>query len=175
MKILPKNSGFKVPNNYFEKLPERVNDKINQNTFIPKNQGFTVPNDYFKSVYENVVTKISAAEEVKIVKLNLSKRKYYLAIAVVAVLLFFASIISNLTTSTTLSFQDIANSEIENYFNKTDFNFSTYDLAQMLPIEDMEIEVTDIIDTKINEEQIINYLESSTGIDIQELYKEDYE
>jgi len=171
MKKLYKNNGFKIPDSYFDKLSEKIYSNIVSDTAIPKNDGFNVPDNYFDTVHTNVQKRIHNLEP-KVIKLASYRKKYYLVSAVAAAIVLFITILFNNYT-TTVSFQDLASTEIDSYFNDMDLDLSTYDLAQMLPID--EFEITDVIDTKINEEQIINYLESNNGIDIQELYLENYE
>lgn len=171
MKSLPKNSGFKAPESYFDKLSEKIYSNAANDNAIPKNEGFKVPDNYFDSVHTNVQKRITNLEP-KVIKLGSYRKKYYAISAVAAAIILFVTLLLN-DKSTSLSFQDLASTEIESYFNAMDLDLSTYDLAQILPID--EFEITDVIDTKINEEQIMDYLESNNGIDIQELYLENYE
>ncbi|MCK0156944.1 hypothetical protein MWU65_07115 [Cellulophaga sp. F20128] len=171
MKNLPKNSGFKAPDSYFDKLSEKIYSSVVDKNAIPKNEGFTVPDNYFDTVHTRVQKRIQTLEP-KVIHLETYRKKYYFAAAAAAAIILFTTILWN-NNATTLTFQDLASTDIENYFNDVDLDLSTYDLAQMLPID--EFEITDVIDVTINEEQIMNYLESNNGIDIQELYLDNYE
>lgn len=174
MKSLPKNSGFKMPESYLEDFSAKLNNSINQEeTALQKKEGFTVPNNYFNNVHQNIQTKLNQKAEAKVIKLSSFKKKLYAASSIAAaVAIVTAAIVFNIS-STPISFQDIAASDIESYFNENDIDFSTYDLAQILPIDD--INVSDVTESKFNEDEIMNYLESNNGLDIQGIYLDENE
>ncbi|MDO6491407.1 MAG: hypothetical protein ABJD66_15965 [Cellulophaga sp.] len=169
MKSLPKNSGFKMPESYLDNFSAKLNNSINQEeTALPKKEGFTVPNNYFDNVHKNIQTKLNQKTEVKVIKLSSFKKKLYAASSIAAAVAILTVAIVFNSNSTPISFQDIAASDIESYFNESNVEFSTYDLAQILPVDD--INISDVVESEFNEDEIMNYLESNNGIDIQGIY-----
>jgi hypothetical protein len=151
-----KLNGFKTPEDYFDSFTDNLMTKLSEELTIEKKvDGFTIPDAYFDSLYQNIQNKIHTPES-KVIKLNALKKYYYVA-AVAAVVLIFIGI--SLTNKTEITFDDIAISDIENYFDDNDLDMSTYELAQMLPID--ELEIKDIIDTQLNDENIIDYIDNS--------------
>jgi len=151
-----KLNGFKTPEDYFNSFTDNLMIKLSEELTIEKKvDGFTIPNTYFDSLYQNIQNKIHTPES-KVIKLNALKKYYYVA-AVAAVVLIFIGI--SLTNKTEITFDDIAISDIENYFDDNELDMSTYELAQMLPID--ELEIKDIIDTQLNDENIIDYIDNS--------------
>lgn len=151
-----KLNGFKTPEDYFDSFTDNLMTKLSEELTIEKKvDGFTIPDTYFDSLYQNIQNKIHTPES-KVIKLNALKKYYYVA-AVAAVVLIFIGI--SLTNKTEITFDDIAISDIENYFDDNELDMSTYELAQMLPID--ELEIKDIIDTQLNDENIIDYIDNS--------------
>jgi hypothetical protein len=151
-----KLNGFKTPEDYFNSFTDNLMTKLSEELTIEKKvDGFTIPDAYFDSLYQNIQNKIHTPES-KVIKLNALKKYYYVA-AVAAVVLIFIGI--SLTNKTEITFDDIAISDIENYFDDNELDMSTYELAQMLPID--ELEIKDIIDTQLNDENIIDYIDNS--------------
>jgi len=151
-----KLNGFKTPEDYFNSFTDNLMIKLSEELTIEKKvDGFTIPKAYFDSLYQNIHNKIHTPES-KVIKLNALKKYYYVA-AVAAVVLIFIGI--SLTNKTEITFDDIAISDIENYFDDNELDMSTYELAQMLPID--ELEIKDIIDTQLNDENIIDYIDNS--------------
>ena len=64
------------------------------------------------------------------------------------------------------TFSDLANAELESYLNETDLGLTSYEIAEVLPIE--ELEVNDVLDTALNEENILDYLDENVE-DLDEL------
>ncbi|WP_047415640.1 hypothetical protein [Cellulophaga sp. Hel_I_12] len=152
-----KLDGFKIPEDYLDNFTHKLMAKISEESSREtKRDGFKVPEAYFDALYTNIETKINSPSP-KVIQLNPFK-KYYYAAAVAAVLLFFIGL--NLNTTAEITFDDLAISDIESYFEDNDLDFSTYELAEMLPID--ELEIKDIIDHQLNDENIIDYIDNST-------------
>ena len=62
--------------------------------------------------------------------------------------------------------------EIEDYFESNDLGLSTYEIAEVIPVDDLEI--SDIIDNLLEDENIIDYLDDSIE-NFEELNLTDYE
>lgn len=151
-----KLNGFKIPEKYLDNFTPKLLEKLAQEKNLKRNRdGFVVPDAYFDTLYQSIATKIEHTP--KVVQLQPFK-KYYYAGAVAAVIAFLFAI-TNTNTNTAISFEDIAISDIENYLYHEDLDFSTYELAEMIPVD--ELEIKDIVEHELNNEQIINYIDES--------------
>ena len=170
MKEPSKNNPFKTPEGYFENFMDGLIDKLNEQEFnLPKEDGFTVPEDYFDGLHKNIQEKLNP-EETKVVQLN-PWRKYYLAAAsVAAIALVFIGF--NWNSPKEITFEDLANTDIENYFESIELGLSTYEIAEVLPVD--ELEINDILENQFEEENVIDYLNDNVDA-IEDLNLEDYE
>ena len=167
---------FKTPEGYFEGFSDRLLDRMSdtkgnqESSLLPKSDGFMLPDDYFDSLNKNIQEKLK--EEIpKVIALNKRRRLYYYAAAAVAaIVLLTIGIRTNSTEEHT--FEGLAKTEIEDYFNNTDLGLSTYEIAEVIPVD--ELEISDITDNQIEDENIIDYLDNSID-SIEELNLTDYE
>jgi hypothetical protein len=169
MEDLNKNNPFKTPEGYFENFTDGLMDKLNEEKFnLPKVDGFVVPDDYFDDLHKIIQGKLS--EETKVVQLH-PYRKYYLAAAsIAAIAVIFLGF--NWNNTGEITFEDLANIDIENYFESNDLGLTTYEIAEVLPID--ELEINDILENQFDEENVIDYLNDNVD-DIEDLNLEDYE
>lgn len=164
-----KNNKFKTPEGYFEGFHDRLMDRIQSEenpedtSVIPKSDGFAVPKDYFEQLTEKVVSK-AHPKEGKVVQLKSYRNLYYALTGVAAVLLLFFGLTWN--SSPEIGFEDLANAEIDAYFEDTDFDLSTFDIAEVVPLE--QIELNDVLDHTLPEDNILEYLNENVG-DIEDL------
>lgn len=171
MKNTGKNNGFTTPKNYFDGFADKIMGKIGQeNSVIPKNDGFKLPEGYLENLNATVMHKVTA-DAPKVLKINPFKKYYYAAASIAAVVLLYFTI--PFGSDNKLSFEDLANTDIENYLNETEISLSYYDLAEFLPID--EIEISDVVQNTISNDIVSDYLDNNNGLDVQELYFEDYE
>ncbi|NJB72064.1 hypothetical protein GGR42_002555 [Saonia flava] len=166
MKKANKNSGFKTPEGYFESLPAKLLSKIsNEEVTLPnsdvQHDGFRVPQSYFENLTQDILEKVDK-KETKVV--SLYKKYYYVAASIAAVFVVFFAIRTN--TNKTPSFDSLTSSTIENYFEDYELDFNENELAELLPIHDVEI--NDILNKEINQEGIVEYLDNNIE-DLQEL------
>ncbi|TMM53703.1 hypothetical protein FEE95_17545 [Maribacter algarum] len=170
MKASNKNNPFKTPEGYFENFTDGLMDKLNEEKFnLPKEDGFVVPEHYLEGLHKNIQEKLNS-EETKVVQLN-PYRKYYLTAASIAaiILIFFGF---NWNTPGEITFEDLASTDIENYFESNELGLTTYEIAELLPVD--ELEINDILENQFNEENVIDYLNDNID-DIEDLNLEDYE
>ena len=164
-----KKNKFKTPEGYFDNFHDRLMDRIKkedsqeENSIIPKSDGFAVPETYFEDLTPKVMAQLEP-KEVKVVQLKSYKKIYYSIAGVAAVLLLFFGLNGNHTD--TVTFDDLANSELEAYFDTTDFNLSSYEIAEVISLE--QIELSDMLDHNLGEEQILEYLDENVE-DIEDL------
>ncbi|MEB8329458.1 hypothetical protein OO009_08815 [Flavobacteriaceae bacterium KMM 6897] len=170
MKKKDKHSGFKTPEGYFEGLNNSLFDKLKgEDTIIPQNEGFTVPEGYFDGVNQTILSKIRE-EETKVIPLNPYKKYYFTAIAVAASLLLVIGL--QWTKEEVYTFDDLAASEIESYFEYNDYGMSSYEIAEIMPIDDINIQ--DMLQKEIKDENIADYLNDNIDI-FEDLNLEDNE
>ncbi len=160
-----KKEGFKLPEGYFEGLTDRILEGIAEDTSkLPDKEGFAVPEGYFDSLDERVRKAISPDEDSKVVRLNPWKKYYFVAASIAALIIIVIGF--QLSQTQEFTFSDLANAELENYLDETDLGLTSYEIAEVLPIE--ELDVNDILDTALNEENILDYLDENVE-DLDEL------
>ncbi len=165
MKENQKNK-FKTPEGYFERFNERLMDRIAKDSdhrIIPESDGFAVPEGYFEGLPPKIASRLKN-NGAKVVQLNRHKRFFYAAAAVAAIIALALAV--NIDRSTEIEFNDLASSDITDYFENTDFNLTTNEIAELLPIED--IALSDITEVPLEEENILEYLDENIE-DIDEL------
>ncbi len=168
MREQDKNNVFKTPKGYFEGFADKLLEKIAdpdsyqdlKMSDLPKEDGFTTPNGYFEKLDEKIIEK----KETKVVQLNPYKKYYFAAASIAATVLLVYGL--QLKGSKKITFEDLASTDIENYLENNELGLSTYEIAEVLPVD--ELEVNDILDNKINEESIIDYLDENVD-DFDEL------
>ncbi|SNZ00550.1 hypothetical protein [Flagellimonas pacifica] len=168
---------FKTPEGYFDNFHDRLIDKINQEeavheeSIIPRSDGFAVPEGYLEHLPPEVLSKINH-KKTKVVQLNPYKKFYYSAAAAAAVFLLYFGL--NVNSEPDISFEDLADAEINAYFDGTDFDFSSYELAKVVDIE--ELTLNDVLETQLEDENILQYLdENLEDLDDLNLDYVDYE
>ncbi|WP_273567273.1 hypothetical protein [Maribacter halichondriae] len=136
---------------------------------IPKEEGFVVPENYFESLHENILKKMDA-EETKVIRLNPYKKYYYAAASIAAIVLVVLGL--NWNTAEALTFDDLAASDIETYFENNEFDLSTYEIAEVIPVD--ELEINDVLENRFAEENMLEYLDENID-DFEALNLEDDE
>lgn len=152
MKNETKNKGFKTPKNYFNELESNLFGKIEEFS-LPKEQGFKVPQDYFDTLDDKIINQVSFSEkETKTIAL-FSKKTFWYAASIAACAMIIFSLINK--PSTTINFQEIEFSSIENYIEEGNLNLHTEELASILIDEDIE---TNLKTELFSDQEIENYL-----------------
>ena len=161
---ISKNDGFKTPEGYFEGLTGRILNKMeDESDNLPKSEGFQVPEGYFDSVNKEILSKLERPEP-KVVRLYPYKKLLYTAASIAAVLLIFIGL--QWQGDQSVNFGDIANMELAEYFEDNATGLSSYEIAEVFPVDDLE--VSDILEEEWNEENIVEYLDDTID-DIDEL------
>lgn len=157
MEELNKNNPFKTPEGYFEGFTDGLLNKLDEETSgLPKEEGFTVPDGYFDGVHNNILNKLEKSET-KVVKLR-PYRKFYLAAASIAAV-FIIAIVSQMHVQEELTYESLASIDIEDYFDNYVYDFSEDELAELLSMQ--EVGVNDVLNTEINQEEIVDYLDTT--------------
>ena len=169
-----KNSGknpFNIPKDYFNSFEDKLKDRIfKEDSPIPKNDGFGIPESYFEQLQAQLTAKVEEKSSAKVIPLY-SYKKFLVIAASIAVLLVLAVGI-NWNNDNNLSFTDLANSEIEAYFNDTEIDLSSDEIAEVLPIDGYEI--NDFVKPEMTEENLLDYLNENVE-NFEELNLEDNE
>ncbi|MFS4456744.1 hypothetical protein [Maribacter sp. 2304DJ31-5] len=154
MKTDPKKKPFKVPEGYFDGFEDTLKERISQESpVIPKSDGFKLPEGYFDTLEGKLDKKLQ--ERPKVVRLNPYHNHYRVAAAIAAVVLVIFGV-ATWNTEKEIRFKDLANADLEAYFENNDLGLSSYEIAEVLPMDEMEI--TDIMESQIKEENILEYL-----------------
>lgn len=90
---------------------------------------------------------------------------YYGAAAVAALLVLLFGINGNPNTEP-ISFDDLANAEIEAYFEQTDLDMSSYEIAEVVSVTD--IQINDVLADDLEDDILMDYLDENVD-DIEEL------
>lgn len=174
MKDNDNKNPFKAPEGYFDSFQERLLEKLSSeapnllNSDKEKMDGFKVPDGYFNSLNEKIMEGLG--DDVKVIPMR-SYKNYYVAVAsLAAVALLLFGLFWN--TSEEISFTDLANSDIEAYFENNDFELSSYEIAEEIPVDGLEL--SDFLDTQFNDEHIVNYIDENID-NFDELNLEDDE
>ena len=170
MKKTNNKKDFKVPEGYFEGFTDKLMERIStsngdqENLMLPKSDGFKVPDTYFEGLHSKIQGKLEE-DETKVIPLNPWRKQLYYAAASVAIVVLL-TIAIQFNQSPELTFESLANSDIEDYFEQTDLGFSTYEIAEVIPVDDLE--VSDILEYQFKDENIIDYLDDDID-NIEEL------
>ncbi len=160
-----KKEGFKVPEGYLEGLTDRILNRVKEEApDLPKEEGFNLPEGYFDSLNERVQNRLSEEKNPKVIRLNPWKKYYFVAASIAALVVIVIGI--RMSRADDFSFSDLASTELEHYLTETDLGLTSYEIAEVLPVED--IELNDILDTELNEENILDYLDENVE-DLDEL------
>lgn len=161
---------FKTPEDYFEGFDGKLLEKLGKENFpLPNNDGFGVPKGYFDALNQDIRQRLDAAE-VKVIPLKSYKQYFYMAASVAAIALVLLGL--NWKYSEEISFEDLANTEIETYFEDNELGLNTYEIAEVIPID--ELEINDILENRFDEENVLDYLNDNLD-DFEVLNLEDDE
>ncbi|PIF01298.1 MAG: hypothetical protein CR994_01705 [Maribacter sp.] len=168
--------GFKVPEKYFERFTGHLMESIStskddrHDPLLPRSGGFKIPDAYFEGLHSKIRTKLKE-DESKVATLDPWRKYLYLTAASVAIMILLTVAI-RLDQSPELTFESLASSDIEDYFERTDIGFSTYEIAEVVPVDNLE--VSDILEYRIDNGDIIDYLDDTIDT-IEELNLYDYD
>lgn len=154
MKIPKKHNPFTTPNTYFEEFTKNLKTRLNvEEPNLPKEAGFKLPKDYFDRLPVEINKKL-ASNGSKVIQFKTKKLYYMAAASVAAALLLFFGL--NWNTSQETSWKSVANTDIENYFDTNGLGLTSYEIAEVISVDDLEI--TDFLETELKEEYVIDYL-----------------
>ncbi len=159
-----KKQDFKAPEGYFDSFTDKMKQKLSEEEMhLPANDNFKVPKDYFENLNKKIAQKIDG-KETKVMKLRPYMKFYYAAASVAAILVLVFGL--RLNQDDEFTFGDLANSDLENYLENNDIGLSSYEIAEVISVE--ELEINDILENQINDENIMEYLDDTVD-DMDEL------
>ena len=126
-----KNTGFKAPDNYFEKFEDAILTEIKLKGMVPKS-GYTLPENYFNALEEKILNAVKPQKETKVIKL-LTWRKAVYTSAVAASLVVMTHIF--FSKPETITIDTIETATIENYILNEDLGPTEF--ASLFTKEDL--------------------------------------
>ncbi len=170
MKIPKKNNPFTTPSGYFKEFPNDIKTRlIEEKLQLTKKSGFTVPNDYFDTLSFRITTKLDTKES-KVIQLRPYKFYYSAAVSIAATVLVLVGLQWN--GAKEASWDSVVNTDIETYFDNTGLGLTSYEIAEIIPVDGLEI--SNFIVTELDEEDILEYLSENTD-DFEELNLDEYD
>lgn len=162
--VLKKKTGFKTPDNYFSDAENRFTSFLSEEK-IPKKTGFKTPDNYFDNLENSILNKITIPKkEVKIISLKQRVFKIIPIAAAACVALFLSLNSFNFNTSKNISFDDLAENEVENWISNNLNLLSEEDFAYAYT--NIDFDESDIIPSSITHDDIENYLSNEENISL---------
>ena len=144
---------FKTPEGYFDSFQNELMAKLSEeNVEIPRDRAFEVPDNYFETFNHKLKSKLD--KEPKVIQFSPFKKLIAVAASVAAVAIIFLRF--NWSSAEELSFSDLANTDIEAYFENNDFGLSSYEIAEVIPVTDTEFYA--FLNSPIDDDNIVDYL-----------------
>lgn len=157
--------GFKLPEGYFEKFPERIAKRTAETNPVEEKSmdGFRTPDMYFDTFGARLQERLSK-REVPVRKLR-PLQMIWIPAAAAAILLLL--VWSPSSPSAVLEFKDINAEVLQAYLQTEEFDVTPNELAENLPLMDLAME--DVLDRAPEARVIADYLEDYIESD-EELY-----
>ncbi len=186
--------GFRVPEGYFNRFPGKLQDRLRQEDAMPENpsdhtgpsseelsgisrkpmpdRGFQTPDGYFETFGQRLQKRLenpgdSVQSQPRVFRLS---QRYMGWTAAVAAAILLAIVLWPASTNQNLNFEDLADAEIEQYLEVGYEDISAYELAESLPLD--QLEINDVMDTGTQEQQLLEYLDSDPEA-LEEVYWEE--
>src|SRR5690606_2764048 len=134
-----------------------------ENATFHENDGFRVPKGYMDTLSEKVLQRLEK-EETKVLPIRSYRKHYYAVASIAAVLILFIGLLWNRNNAFTYS--DLAGSDIEEYFDFNGWGFTSYELTEILPMDQMDMSM--ILEQQLDNEKVIDYLSNNIK-DLEEL------
>src|SRR5688572_14013121 len=106
-----KNTGFKVPENYFSALENNILCDLKLKALATKS-GYKTPDNYFDTLENNIINLANTQKEVKVIKLFTWKKAAF-ATGIAASFLLMINLFFN--TNKTITIDTIETASLENY------------------------------------------------------------
>ncbi|WMI64528.1 hypothetical protein RBH94_10695 [Aestuariibaculum sp. YM273] len=150
------NSGFKVPENYFDTLEDRLFTQAKLKASADSS-GFTMPENYLNTLEDNILSQVSEKETAKVIPLFSRKNLLYASSIAAAITLLFTLSIQN----TKPMLDGVDNETVESYLLNEDIDL--YEIASTLTAEDLAKE--NFKEVKIDETTFEDYILSDVDLE----------
>jgi hypothetical protein len=151
-----KQSGFKVPKNYFESFDDLLLNELKLKEAC-KNHGFKVPNNYFNSVENNILNTIKETENPKVIKLITWQKLSYISAVAASLIIMFNVIVDK----GTFDMNKIETASIENYILNEELDNN--DMATLF--KEVDISAMSLTNNNISSETLETYVLDNLEID----------
>ena len=146
-------SGFKLPDNYFNDLQQRLDKRMDEDTRSSQDNeldvrsGYKVPTDYFDKLHIDIDEKRS-----------INTRKLWLAIAAILIVMLSVGILTRpfSTEAYNMKISDIEEAQLEQYINDQYMNEEV--LESYAKDQDMQFELNEALRT-IDKKEILTYFD----------------
>ena len=152
-----KETGFKVPKDYFESFEDAFLNEIKLKE-ITTDSGFQVPDNYFDSLEDKITSAVNQEKEIKVIKLVTWRRAAYAA-AIAASLVLMFNIYFNQKSPVTID--TIETASIENYILNEELE--TTEIASLFIGDDLSD--VQLIHDGFSSESIENYIFDNVEIE----------
>jgi len=148
------NTGFKVPEGYFNTLEDTILSKIKTDSILKgiDNPGFEMPDGYLNSVEENIFNKVPKKASTKIISLFNRRNLIYISGIAAAIVIMLGFFWNNANTSN----MELDYEMVESYL--IDQNISSYEIASLLNEEELSSINSEIMSEAFNDEGMEDYL-----------------
>ncbi|NOY48366.1 MAG: hypothetical protein GXO84_09280 [Chlorobi bacterium] len=149
-----KNTGFKVPKDYFNTLEDTILSKIKAESILKDidSPGFEIPNGYLDTLEDTVFNKLPKKENPKVISLFSKKNLIYISGVAAAIVIMFGFFWNN----TNASEMELDYEMVESYL--IDQNISSYEIASLLTEEELSNIDSEIMNEAFNDEDMEDYL-----------------
>lgn len=155
----PQKHGFKVPENYFEELEEKLMKGFaeeNSAELPSVNSGFKVPEGYFANLEDQMLEKQQSPGKV----ISIFRREYwYYAAAVAAIfILIWIAPFNKTTTVDTLGWDDVEVSAMEDYIVES-YDMDSAEFSSLFLDDEKLVDDSDF--KNVDSHVVIDYLEEN--------------
>ncbi len=149
-----KNTGLKVPKDYFNTLEDTILSKIKAESIIKDidSPGFEIPNGYLDTLEDTVFNTLPKKENSKVISLFSKKNLIYITGVAAAIVIMFGFFWNN----TNASEMELDYEMVESYL--IDQNISSFEIASLLTEEELLNINSEIMDEAYNDESMEDYL-----------------
>ncbi len=149
-----KNTGFKVPKDYFNSLEDNISSKIKVESILKDidNPGFEMPNGYLDTLEDTVFNKLPKKKKPKVISLFSKKNLIYISGVAAAIVIMFGFFWNNPNTAE----MKLDYEMVESYL--IDQNISSFEIASLLTEEELLNINSEIMDEAYNDESMEDYL-----------------
>jgi hypothetical protein len=149
-KTVNKNTGFSVPDNYFDELDKEIYHKI-INEKLPKNTGFNIPNTYFDSIEDSILTK-AKVKQTKVITFKKRILKKIPLVAAACVILFLSLNLFN--SNQEINLDALSSNDIEYWLELNSLNNNDITLI----LEDEILRENDFSMINIKDKDLEDYM-----------------